>query len=126
MDKPILLVEDEALLLEVLREDLADLGYATVCASDFDEALETLEQAGPLAGLLTDIRMPGAADGWELARRARALRPDLPIIYLSGYSGEAQEPVAGSVFLRKPCRLPELAAALARLCPPSANPALHG
>jgi CheY-like chemotaxis protein len=114
--KPVvLLVEDEPLLSEMTKNDLEDLGFSTVCAKDAAEALETLQGEARAGVLITDIRMPGEFDGWELARRARALRPDLLVIYISGYSADAPQPVVGSVFLKKPYRLRDVEDALARL-----------
>ncbi len=121
MGQTVLLVEDEALLLEVARADLEDMGYETVCASDGERALEVLQNADPLDALITDIRMPGELDGWHLAMRARELIPGLPVIYVSGYSPDQMRPVAGSVFLKKPYRFGDLQQALAEvgLEPPS-------
>ena len=91
----ILLVEDEALLLEVTRADLEDMGFETTCARDGAAALETLRSSGPFDGLVTDIRMPGEIDGWRLAALAREAAPDLPVIYVSGYSSQDMAPVDG-------------------------------
>jgi CheY-like chemotaxis protein len=71
----ILLAEDEALLRELTSEDLRDAGHWVACAEDGDMALKVLEQES-FDLLLTDIRMPGTLDGWELARTARALARD--------------------------------------------------
>jgi CheY-like chemotaxis protein len=103
----ILLAEDEALLRELTSEDLRDAGHSVACAEDGDMALKVLEQES-FDLLLTDIRMPGTLDGWELARTARARWPGIKVVYLSGYSPEVQQPVAGGRFLKKPCRLDEL------------------
>lgn len=108
-------MEDEALLLEMTKDDLEDLGFTVICAANADEALRVLETGTPVSALFTDIRMPGPYDGWELARRARDLRPGLPVLYASGFSGEGPQPVAGSVFLHKPYRLSEVEEALGRL-----------
>ncbi len=107
----ILLVEDEPLLREVTSEDLQDFGFEVVTASDGAQAVEVLESGQALAAMVTDIRMPGPYDGWGLAHRARELRPDLPIVYLSGYS-EASSPVEGAVLVNKPYRPQELSDAL--------------
>ena len=50
---------------------------------------------------VVDIRLPGQLSGWDIAERARAMRPDLPVIYATGYSGELRI-VPGGEFLRKP------------------------
>ena len=115
MTQTVLLVEDEPLLREVTSEDLQDLGFDTVCARDGEQALECLESDQPLVAMVTDIRMPGGWDGWHLAERARELRPDIPVIYLSGYSEEVPTPVPGAVFVRKPYRLHDIETALAQL-----------
>ncbi len=112
--KPIvLLVEDEPLLREMTKNDLEDLGYEPVCARDADEALAVLGNGQDPRVLITDIRMAGACDGWELARRARKLHPQLDVIYISGYSADEPQPVPGSVFVKKPYRLHEIEEALA-------------
>jgi CheY-like chemotaxis protein len=115
MKPTILLVEDEPLLREMTKLDLEDLGYPALCAPDSDEALAQLGSEVPIGVLITDIRMPGACDGWELARRARAARPDLAVIYISGYTADAVQPVPGGIFLKKPYRLQEVQRALAEL-----------
>lgn len=115
MTLKILLVEDEPLLLEATREDLTDLGHEVLCVTNADEALEIVGSGETVDLLITDIRMPGDCDGWELARRARKMRPDLPVIYTSGYSAQQLQPVDGSLFLSKPFRLTELQAAVTKL-----------
>jgi CheY-like chemotaxis protein len=108
----ILLVEDEFLLREATCEDLRELGFEAVCASQAAEAWDLLSLDPTIAGLITDIRMPGEWDGWELARRARGTRPELPVIYVSGFSEGEPQPVPGSVFLKKPYRFNEIRDAL--------------
>lgn len=112
----ILLVEDEALLLEMTKCDLEDLGFTVITASDGDAALQILQAGVSISALLTDIRMPGLHDGWELARRVRDLHPGLPVIYASGYSTSTPHPVEGSIFLQKPYRLNDIEKALESLC----------
>ena len=108
----ILLVEDEPLLLEMTRCDLEDLGFTVIGASNGDAALQILQDGVSISALLTDIRMPGVHDGWELARRARDLLPTLPVLYASGFSANTPQPVPGSIFLQKPYRLHEIEKAL--------------
>jgi CheY-like chemotaxis protein len=115
MAKTVLLVEDEPLLREVTSEDLQDLGFETLCARDAEHALEFLEGEQQLAAMITDIRMPGPMDGLALAQRARELRPDIPVIYLSGYSDDGDEPVEGAQFVRKPYRIGDIEQALTKL-----------
>ena len=103
-----LLVEDEMLVRHVAEEDLAELGCSVKSAASGDEGFELLRSGERFDLLVTDIRMPGAIDGWELARRARGILPGIRIIYVSGYAGEAHDPLPGSVFLKKPYRMEQL------------------
>ena len=105
--RKILLAEDEPLLRELTSEDLRDAGHTVTCAENGDVASKILEQEF-FEVLLTDIRMPGSLDGWELARTARARWPEIKVVYLSGYSAEGLQPVPGGRFLKKPCRLEDL------------------
>ena len=83
----ILIVEDEPALSEALGEVIVSLGYEIVVCESGPEALERLEKDQDIALVLTDVVMPGGIDGFELARRVRAMRPALPIVYMSGYTG---------------------------------------
>jgi CheY-like chemotaxis protein len=59
-------------------------------------------EAAEIGVLFTDIRLPGPMDGWRLAEKARALKPDLPVIYATGFSAEAPRLVPDGVLLKKP------------------------
>lgn len=112
---PVLLVEDEPDVRRIIRLELATLGYPVLEASDGPEAIMLLENVPELAILVTDTVMPGGIDGRELARRARQLRPDLPILLITGYASE--HTLAGGTdpdipVLRKPFGRAELDAAL--------------
>jgi two-component system CheB/CheR fusion protein len=65
--------------------------------------------------LLTDIRMPGRINGWVLADMARCRRPNLPIIYTSGFASQEVSKVEGSFFLSKPYRTAQILAAFDKL-----------
>ena len=62
--------------------------------------------------LFTDIRLPGLMDGWQLAEAARTLRPDLPVIYATGFSQTPPRLIEGSVFFTKPYRAATLIKAI--------------
>ncbi|HEV7246853.1 MAG TPA: PAS domain-containing protein [Shinella sp.] len=83
--KRILLVDDDFLIAMSSVDMLADLGHEVVEAHSGKDALERLKQDGPIDLLITDYSMPGM-NGGELAKAARALFPDLPILIASGYS----------------------------------------
>jgi CheY-like chemotaxis protein len=105
----ILLVEDEPAVQDVALEMLRESGYTVIVADDGQSALTILAGDPGIDLLLTDVVMP-RLNGFQLAHRARALRPMLPIIYISGYADEARleaEAVHGPV-LRKPFRTADL------------------
>jgi PAS domain S-box-containing protein len=85
----ILVVEDEAALRDILRECLEAGGYRVLEAADGLAALKLAEsQAGPIDLLVTDVVMPGMG-GSEIARQLAAQRPDLKVLYMSGYTDDA-------------------------------------
>jgi len=99
----LLVVEDDALLRATLADALTDGGFQVLAAADAEAALALLCDRPEIAALLTDIDLPGAADGLTLARAARLVRPGLPVVYASGQ--EAALPaqrVAGAGFIAKP------------------------
>jgi len=82
----ILLVEDEGMILRVARDALAGLGYRIITASDGAQALDMVKtMAGPVDLLVTDVVMPKMG-GRELARRLSKLRPDIRVLFSSGYT----------------------------------------
>jgi CheY-like chemotaxis protein len=86
-DDLLLLVEDNEQVRAVVRRQLTDLGYRLIEAGDADEALELLENVPDFTVLVSDIVMPGAMTGIDLGERARAMKPDLKIILMTGYAG---------------------------------------
>jgi len=103
----VLVVEDEEMVREIVTWALEDLGFDVIGAASGDEAIGLIED-GLVDLLLTDIRMPGGIDGWTLAEKARARIPDLPVIYVSGYSHEPPRMTRGSIFVQKPLRTESL------------------
>lgn len=115
MDKrspTVLIVEDEPLVRMLAIEEFEELGFTVHAANDATSALEMLGRIEPLELLFTDIQMPGPGDGWELGRRARELKPDIAIIYATGYAGDRAEPVEHSKTVRKPYLFSDIKAAL--------------
>ena len=121
----VLLVEDEPEVRKVIREQLNELGYPVLEASNGFEARALLEAVEDIAVLVSDTIMPGLG-GRELAAQARALRPTLPILLITGYAtGDAGAAAPDIPTLRKPFERAALAAALAALATPDhpENPA---
>ena len=79
----LLVVEDEALLQEVLSLGLADGGFDVTLAKNGRQAIAELENdTNAFTAVITDVRLPGDLDGWAVARRARELVSDIPILYI--------------------------------------------
>ncbi|AKU13975.1 PAS/PAC sensor hybrid histidine kinase [Azoarcus sp. CIB] len=115
---PVLLVEDEPEVRRIIRLQLTALGHTVIEAADGVEAWLLLEAVSDIAILVTDTIMPGGIGGRELATRTRALRPDMPILMITGYASD--NALAGTAeldvpVLRKPFEQAALAAALDEL-----------
>jgi CheY-like chemotaxis protein len=106
----VLLVDDEELVRMSTSDMLADLGYAVVEANSAEEALRLVEQGQSFDLLVTDHLMPGLT-GTELAQELRGLRPDLPVLVVSGYA-EVEGVAPELPRLSKPFRQTDLAAKL--------------
>ncbi len=113
----ILLVEDEPDVRQVVREQLVSLGFNVIEAADADEASQLIGTLDNLYGMVSDIIMPGALNGFELAKQLYRKQPDSRIILISGYSYE-QEPGDSADFfftmLSKPFEHADLMSAIQR------------
>jgi PAS domain S-box-containing protein len=108
----VLLVEDEPEVRKVLRQQLTELGFPVIEAGNGFEARAMLEAVDDIALLVSDTVMP-AMGGRELAAAARALRPTLPILLITGYAtGDASPGLPDIPTLRKPFDRAALAAAI--------------
>ena len=115
--KAILVAEDEEDVRLVVSEALAAAGFMVLNAESGPEALRILEANPGIDLLFTDIRMPGGMDGFELAHRAKQMRPDLRIVYTSGYVKElpwGEHGIGHGPMLRKPYRNRDLVAEVNR------------
>jgi len=112
----VLLVEDEDAVRKLARITLEASGYTVIDAPDGEAALELLGEDRRFDALVTDMTMPGI-DGRELAGRARAIRPDLGVVFVSGYVPDLAplKEIRGGVFLPKPFTPSELLRAVARV-----------
>lgn len=101
--KPVVLfVEDENLVRLTIAEELRDEGFEVLEAAAGESAIDVLKSNPAINLLVTDIRMPGKLDGWDVAEQARGLRPTLPVIYATGYSDGTLRVVEHGRFLKKP------------------------
>ncbi len=83
----VLVVEDEPAVREIAVAILADVGYRVLEAADGEEGLRVFgAHAAEVALLLTDVVLPGPVRGRELAERVTAMRPEVKVLYMSGYT----------------------------------------
>jgi DNA-binding response OmpR family regulator len=119
MESPVLLlVEDEVLIQEILASEFADTGFEIVVVSDGTQALAELNtDATRFKAVVTDIRMGAGPDGWGVARRARELVSDMPVVYITGDSTHnwSSKGVPDSVVILKPFAPAQVSTAVATL-----------
>jgi CheY-like chemotaxis protein len=82
----ILIVEDESAIRTLLVEVLSDLGYTMIDTVDGQSGLHVLESGTHVDLLLTDVGLPGGMNGRQLADAARRQRPDLKVLFMTGYA----------------------------------------
>ena len=113
----ILLVEDEDLIRTLLGEAMTDLGMNASLAESGEAAIEILRNTAPFDLLVTDIQLPGAVDGLEIARVARKQTPAMPIIFTTGQPDRMARWKSGSadIFIPKPYRPSDIIAAIRQL-----------
>ena len=121
----VLVIEDEFFLQADLEAALTDAGYGVEIVSSGEEALTLfMGNSNIYRALVTDVRIAGRLDGWQVARRVREREATLPIIYVTGQSPEdwASHGVPKSVHISKPFAHAQLVTALSNLLntgPPS-------
>ena len=114
----ILLVEDEALIVEILTAEFADTGFEVVVVSDGNRAIAELDaDAARFKAVVTDIRLGKGPDGWDVGRRARELVSDMSVVYVSGDSTHdwSSKGVPESVVILKPFAPTQLVTAVSTL-----------
>ncbi|TFW17272.1 response regulator [Duganella callida] len=87
--KKILVVDDEALVRMMTAEVLEELGYEVIDAADGAAALRQVAAHADIDLLLTDVGLPAGMNGRQLADAVRALRPELPVLFVTGYAENA-------------------------------------
>lgn len=109
----ILVVEDDPLVRRFSTQQLGTMGYKVLAAEHAARALEILQSGEHIDLLFTDVVMPGGMGGRELAQKALEIKPDLKVLYTSGYTENAivhhgrLDP--GVMLLNKPYRRVDLA-----------------
>ena len=114
----ILITEDEILIQDIVVEGLKEAGFEVATADHGAEAIKHLESAPEkIRALVTDIQLGKGPDGWDVARRARELVPDMPVVYVTADSAGdwASKGVPGSVVIQKPFANAQLITAVSNL-----------
>lgn len=115
----ILVVEDEPAIRDLLNMALEEDGYEVLIAESGEDAVKLLDKHRQTRGVITDVRLGGKRkmSGWDVARHAREINPDIAIVYMSGDSAVnwAVEGVPKSVMVVKPFAMAQISTALASL-----------
>lgn len=119
MELPIILVvEDDQMIQGIIEEALTEGGFESVITATGDEAVTLLRgHKGKYRALVTDIDLGGTMSGWEVARHAREIEPDFPVVYMSGAAAAdwTSKGVPNSIMLEKPFAPAQLVTAIATL-----------
>jgi len=126
-DQPIVLVvEDDAPMHSIVEDTLTDGGFEPAIAASGEEAVTLLNgNRGKYRALVTDIQLRGVMDGWQVAKKAREIDPEFPIVYMTG--GNAAEwpshGVPNSILVTKPFAPAQLVTAVSQLLNAGSSPA---
>jgi CheY-like chemotaxis protein len=82
----VLVLDDEPEVRKTTAEMLQELGYTAIPVESCDACLAILQAPEPIDLLITDVGLPGDMDGWMLADKARTIRPDLKVLFITGYT----------------------------------------
>ena len=120
----ILVVEDDQLIKEMIQVALSEGGFDSEVVGSGEEAVALLQDQEYRA-LLTDINLQGELSGWDVAKRAREFRPDIPVVYMTGAAADQwpSHGVPGSILLQKPFAPAQVVTAISQLLnqtPPAA------
>jgi DNA-binding response OmpR family regulator len=113
----IMVVEDDQSIQSIVEEALSDGGFEPAIASSGEEALMLLS-GSKYRVLVIDIKLgKDRIRGWDVARRARAINPELPVVYITGANANewAMQGVPNSILLTKPFAPAQLVAAVSQL-----------
>lgn len=115
----IFVVEDDLPLQEVIGPALEDAGFTVLIASNGDKAVAMLEKddARTIRALVTDIDLGTKVTGWHVAKRARELHPDIPVVYMTGGSADewSANGVPNSILIGKPFAPAQVVTAVSQL-----------
>lgn len=116
----VFVVEDDVLIQPLLVEPLEEGGYKVLVASSGADAIKLLDgqEAASIRALITDINLgPSSPSGWDVARRAREIHPDIPVVYVTGDSAHdwSSQGVPNSLLISKPFAPAQIITAVSQL-----------
>jgi CheY-like chemotaxis protein len=85
----VLVIDDEPTIRMLIAEVLAESGYAVIEAPDGPAGMRVLESNARIDLLITDVGLPGGMNGRQVADAARVNRPDLKVLFITGYAENA-------------------------------------
>ncbi|MCH5509321.1 hybrid sensor histidine kinase/response regulator [Pseudomonas syringae] len=88
-ERTVMIVDDEPTIRMLVAEVLEDQGYIPIEAGEGASALKVLESDARIDLLVTDVGLPGGMNGRQLADAARIIRPDLKVLFITGYAENA-------------------------------------
>jgi CheY-like chemotaxis protein len=114
----VLVIEDDHAIQGVIEDTLIEGGFEPAIAASGEEAV-TLLKGGQIKyrALVTDINLAGKIGGWEVAKKAREVDPDFPIVYITAANADqwASQGVPNSILLTKPFAPAQLVTAIANM-----------
>jgi len=114
----ILVVEDDAVAGGDVKRALEDAGFRVLLVQSGEKASSTFdENAGEVGGLVADVKLGGNVSGWDVARHAREVNQDLPVVYITGFSAEdwPSQGVPKSILVQKPFAPAQIITAISSL-----------
>jgi DNA-binding response OmpR family regulator len=115
----IFVVDDEPLIAQLLEDALREGGFSVHSASDGAEAIRMLEVTdAAYRALVTDVNLPpGELTGWDVAKRARELNAEIPVIYMTGAAADdwTSKGIPNSVLVAKPFAAAQIVTAVSQL-----------
>ncbi|QDZ08183.1 response regulator [Sphingomonas panacisoli] len=118
----VLVIDDEPTVRMLVNDALVDRGYATIEAADGAAGLRVVESPARIDLLITDVGLPGGLNGRQVAEEARRLRPELKVMFITGYAENAVlnhgHIERGMEVLTKPFAIDDLTNRVARLLGP--------
>jgi DNA-binding response OmpR family regulator len=114
----VMVVEDDRAIQRLVEDALAEGGFSADIMASGEEAMTLLTGSkGKYRAIATDVNLLGRMDGWDVAKHAREIDPDFPVIYMTGAAANewASKGVPKSVLLTKPFAPAQLITAISNL-----------